>query len=142
MPPRTNAAATSRKPRTRAARTLIRCSFSARSHVERVDALLPVSSVEPHDREPVERDVVEAADVHVDAIGMRAGNVEARNAARAAEMMLCDAGAEAIRRERIRARHEPERLLRDDVVQVALARANRAVALDDAVERGRHLEPH
>src|SRR5262245_53421452 len=73
---------------------------------------------------------------------MRARHVEARDTAVPAEPVLRHPGAEPIRREVVVAREQPERLTRHDPVQVALARADRAVALDHLVRRAIDLKPH
>src|SRR4030095_3307773 len=89
-----------------------------------------------------ELDAVEATDVHVDVIGVRARDVEARHAAVATEMVRCRPGAEAIGAELVRACQEAELCWGDDHVQVGLAGADGAVALAHPAEIGIHLEAH
>src|SRR5206468_446933 len=75
-------------------------------------------------------------------IGMGTRDVEARHTARPTEMMLGGHGAEAIRGERVRAGEQTEALARDDVMQVALAPADGAVAVDHPYQVRGDLEAH
>jgi hypothetical protein len=72
---------------------------------------------------------VEAANVHVDVVRVRAGRVERVDAAALAEAVLGDARVELVHRERVGAREQGEALRRHDQVQDALLRAHRAVAV-------------
>src|SRR2546426_7372935 len=140
MPPCTRAAATRKRPSRRTARTFIRCLSSL--DVQRADARFPVPAVETRHRELLDVHTVQTSDVHVDPIGMGTRDVEARHTARPTEMMLGGHGAEAIRGEGVRAGEQTEALARDDVMQVALARTDGAVAGDHPYQVRRDLEAH
>ena len=97
-------------------------------------------AIEPLDLHGAEVDTVEAPDVHVDSVGMRARDVEAGDAAVAAEEMARGHRPELIRRESILAREQAELLARNDQMEVCLAGTDGAVALRHAGEVTRHLE--
>ena len=78
--------------------------------------------------------IVEHADVHGVQLRRRPRAREHGNATDRAEMMLRDAGAEAIGAETVLARKQAEAFRRHAVVQEALLAADRAVALGDAVD--------
>src|SRR5437870_10512115 len=126
MPPCTRAAATRKRPSRRTARTLIR--YLSSLVVQRGDACFPVPAVETLHRELLDVHAVQTSDVHVDPIGMGTRNVEARHTTRPTEMVLRGQGAEAIRGEGVRAGEQTEVLAPDDVMQIALARTDGAVA--------------
>jgi hypothetical protein len=77
---------------------------------------------------------VKASHVDVDTLGIGAWNIKRRDAAIRAEEMLCDFRIECIRSDIVRRREQPERGPLDDPMEVALLRANRAVAFRDALE--------
>src|SRR5208282_2678926 len=104
------------------------------------DALLPVASVEMFVLEPAQVHTFEASRIDVDAFGIGARNIKRCNAAIRAEEMLCDFRVEGVGRDIIGRREQPERGPRNDPVEVALLRANRAVAFRDAIELAPHLE--
>src|SRR5436309_7541251 len=110
--------------------------------LQRADARLPVPPVERPRRERGEVHAVEAADVHVDAIGVEARHVEARHAAVPAEEMARRHGAEPVARELRLAGEQAEAVARHDQVEVGLLRADGAVALTHARQVGRHLVAH
>src|SRR6185437_5846286 len=92
----------------------------------------PVPSVETLDLEPGEIDSVETSRVDVDLVRVGARNIERRDAAIGAEMMLRDAGVERIGREIFRRRQQLEVFPRHDPMKISLLRADRAVAFADA----------
>src|SRR5881275_1049567 len=110
--------------------------------LQRADARLPVPPVERLRRERGEVHAIEAADVHVDAIGVGARHVEARHAAVPAEEMARRHGAEPVARELRLAGEQAEAVARHDQVEVGLLRADEAVALTHARQVGRHLVAH
>jgi hypothetical protein len=63
---------------------------------ELVGVVLPVAAVEVPDLDLPDRGGVETARIHADAVGIGARNVKAFDAALRAEMVLCDAGVEAV----------------------------------------------
>ena len=81
--------------------------------------LLPVPSVEGTDADLLERSIVEAAQVHAVAVGVRARHVEGLDAAVPAEEVTSLSGVEGVGRERVLAPQQPEVLARHDQVQVA-----------------------
>ena len=68
---------------------------------QRLDTFFPVLSVERIEAEIRRRDAIEASDVHVDALRMRAGPVEGMNAAAAAEVVLRCVGTESVGGDRV-----------------------------------------
>src|SRR5262249_19213979 len=106
------------------------------------DARLPVPAVERSPRERRQVDVVEAAHVDVDAVGVGARHVEARHTAVAAEMVLRDTAVEAVGAEVVGPGKEPEGVAGHDPVQVALAGADRTVAVAHLGRCALHLEAH
>src|SRR5208282_2036926 len=98
------------------------------------DALLPVATVEMFVLEPAQIHPLEASRIDVDAVGIGARNVERCDAAIRAEEMLRDFRVESVGRDVVRRCDQPERGALNDPVDVALLRANRAVAFRDALE--------
>ena len=98
--------------------------------------LFPVASVEGFNGERARRGV-EAADVDVDPVRVRAGYVERFDAAGFAERVFGCAGVEGVGREVFCAACDAEFLRRHDEVQEARLRAQRAIAVlsDDVVRR-------
>src|SRR5262249_3496208 len=76
--------------------------------------------------------------IHVDLIGIRARNVKWMDAAAGAKRVLCNAGIEAIGRQRILAADELERILRHDEMKKTLFAADRA----DAIRHPRQIRGH
>ncbi len=102
--------------------------------------LFPVAPVEELDRD-VRGLRVEAAHVHVDAVGIRARDVERLDPARAAELVVGDAGAEAVGDELVLAAQQAELRLRHDQVHEARHRADGAAAVEARELLGRlHFE--
>src|SRR5438876_12037562 len=95
------------------------------SHLQPLDALLPVATVEVLDPQRAELDAVEAAHVHVDPVRVRTRHVEARHAAVSAEMVLRGHRAEAVGREIGLAREQAETVAGNDQVEIGLAAADR-----------------
>src|ERR1019366_3749211 len=104
------------------------------------DALLPVASVEMVVLEPAQVHTLEASRIDVDTVGIGARNIERCDAAIRAEEMLRDFRVEGVGRDVIGRRDQPERGPLNDPVEVALLRANRAVALRYALELALHFE--
>src|SRR6266446_2084405 len=90
---------------------------------------LPVLSVEGLHAHGENTRLVETARVHAVAVGMRARHIEGFDAAYRTEHVLRGPGVELIRSERLFALKEPEAILRDDQMQEAALRADRAIAL-------------
>src|SRR5208282_2016779 len=104
------------------------------------DTLLPVASVEMFVLEPAQVHTLEASRIDVDAVGIGARNVERCDAAIRAEEMFRDFRVEGVGRDVIGRCEQPERGPLNDPVEVALLRANRAVAFRDALELASHFE--
>src|SRR5262249_1572345 len=117
-----------------------RTSIVPDPRIRSIGAKLPPLPVEGHSLHGVEVDALEAPRVHhvVGRIGARP--VERRNAAVAAEVMQRAPGTELIRRELGLSLNQAESVRGDHVVKVALAPADRAIALADARELGPDLE--
>src|SRR4029077_12596733 len=132
MPPRARAAITRKRPSTNAPLEPIRNppfpNSRPPSDLECGDALLPLPAIEALHVERRHVDTLDAADVHVDPVGMRARDVETRDPAVPTEVMLRGHRPEAIGREIVRAGEESKALTRDDVMEIALAAADRTVA--------------
>src|ERR1019366_4330139 len=104
------------------------------------DALLPVASVEMVVLEPAQVHTLEASHIDVDTVGIGARNIERCDPAIRAEEMLRDFRVEGVGRDVIGRCDQPERGPLNDPVEVALLRANRAVAFRDALELALHFE--
>src|ERR1017187_2683252 len=104
------------------------------------DTLLPVAAVEMFVLEPAQVHTLEASHIDVDAVGIGARNIERCNAAIRAEEMLGDFRVEGVGHDVIGRCDQPERGPLNDPVEVALLRANRAVAFRDALELALHFE--
>ena len=107
-----------------------------------VDIRFPLPPVERAHLELSEGEAVEAPQVRAYAVGVRTRYVPARDAARAAEVMLRDAGIEPVRRHRFGRRKLLEVCPRHDDVQEALLRAHRAIAVVGDVVPHSDAKPH
>jgi hypothetical protein len=99
-----------------------------------------VLAIEALDLHGAEVDTVEAPDVHVDSVGMRARDVEAGDTTVATEEVARRHRPELIRRESVFAREQAELLPRQDQMEIRLPGADGAVALRHGVQVTRHLE--
>src|SRR4030095_5928379 len=97
MPPCRKLASVAKSPITSAALVPMDCSSDL--YLEVADARFPVPPVEAGRRERADVDVLEAAYVHVDVVGMRSGDVEPRHPAVPTELMLRRHGTELVERE-------------------------------------------
>src|SRR5262245_5839121 len=99
---------------------------------------LPMLPVELRDLETADDGVkvVEAAQVHGIVIGGAARIAEHLHAAVLAEEMFRRQGVELVEADRFRAAQNPEALMRDAMIDSALLRADRAVALRPAPHLG------
>src|SRR6516165_6108971 len=88
-----------------------------------------MAAVKVTDAERSDIHIVQATDIDVDLIGIRARNVKWMNTAGGAKRVLRNAGIEAIGRQCILAGDELERIRRHDEMQKAFFAADRAVAL-------------
>src|SRR5579864_6998185 len=95
---------------------------------------LPVTSIEKNHFERGRVDSLDAAQVHIDLIRVGARNVERRNAARLAEMMLRDARVKTIGRQLFPGCQQAEAFARHDPMEISLLRANRAIAFLHAID--------
>src|SRR4029077_9723580 len=78
--------------------------------------------------------------VDVECIRIGSRDIKRSDAAIRAEEMLRGFRVERVRRTVVWLRQRPEPTARNDPMDVAFLRANRAVAFGDAVERASHLE--
>src|SRR5271156_1324237 len=105
-----------------------------------LEGLLPVAAVEVVEFELADVHPFEASDVHVEAFGIGARNVERCDAAVGAEQMLCDFRVEGIGRDVVGRGQQTERAAIDDPMKVSLLGADGAVAFGDAIEVAPDLE--
>src|SRR5206468_7585316 len=110
--------------------------------VGRVRAELPAAPVEVFDADAVDIHAVDAA--HVDHELPRIGSrtIEGRDGAMTAELVASGQRPELIGLDFVGTRHEPEALRRDEMMQVTLFAADRAVALARSFEVRKDLETH
>src|SRR5262249_60291055 len=104
--------------------------------------VFPMTAVELSDGERSDIHIFQASHIDVDLIGIRARNVKWMDAAAGAKRVLCNAGIEAIGRQRILAADELERILRHDEMQKTLFAADRAVALRHPRQIRGHAKAH
>jgi len=104
--------------------------------------MLPVPAVERQHFERAQIDPVEAADIDVDFVGIRARHVERMNAASRAKGMFCRAGVEPIGGERVLAADKLELLRRHNQMQKAFFATDRAVAVGDPRQVRCHAKAH
>ena len=117
--------------------------FLERDLAQRAGIGFPVGAVEGLHFDRLEAALVQAARVDVHAIGIRARDVEALDAAHRAEAMLRHAGVEGVFAEHVLAGEQAEARGRHDQVQESAHAAQRAVAVLDAQQARRvHLETH
>src|SRR5262245_2978909 len=93
-------------------------------------------SVERLRREPGQINIVEATDIDVDLVRVRARHVERMNAAVPAERVLRRFGIELVGGQIVLAADELEAFRRDDQVQNSLLGADRTIAIDHRCEVG------
>jgi uncharacterized membrane protein YhhN len=114
-------------------------STVAASAPEAQHLLLPVHAVEGPHLEGGQVHALEAADVDGHVVRVGAGDAERRDAAAAAEVVLRRTRAELVGLDRAPVAEQPEVGGRDAPVDVAGARADRAVAHHEALELSGHL---
>src|SRR5216683_1579635 len=102
---------------------------------------LPVTPIERNHLERGRINSLDTAQVHVDLIRVGARNVERRDAARLAEMMLRDARVERVGRQLFPGCQQAEAFAGYDPMEISLLRANRAVAFDRMVDLAFDLVP-
>src|SRR5216684_815069 len=95
---------------------------------------LPITSIERNHSERGRINSLDAAQVDIDFIRVRAWNVKRRDAASLAEMMLRDARVERIGRQLFPGCQQAEAFARYDPMEISLLRANRAVAFLHAID--------
>ena len=95
---------------------------------ERTGVLFPVLAVEGFDGQSGDRARVQAADIDVDAVGIRARNIETLDPAHFAETMLGDAGVEGVLGQIVMAGDQPKPRRRHDQMPEAAHPAQRAIA--------------
>ena len=91
--------------------------------------LLPVSPVEGMDLESVKQIPIQAPEVHIVVVGVRARSVERCDATDPAEVVARCVRVEGVGRKRVFSAQQLEMCRWDDKVNVALLGADRAVAL-------------
>jgi hypothetical protein len=105
-----------------------------------VKRLLPIAPVKIIVFGLAQINAFEASHVDVERLRIGARYIERCDATIRTEEMPRGFRVERVRGDVVRLREQPERAARDDPVDVAFLRANRAVAFGDAVERTSNLE--